>query len=265
MALLDTIAVLRQSSLRAVGAGVNLDDAMAPQIVEAAGRRIAFLACSCLLPVGSAAADDRPGMAPLHVHTAYETNAYYQMEEPGHPPVVRTWVDPSDLDRVEAGIAKVRSEADLVAVSVHMGFGFGGGLAEYERPLAHRLIDAGADVVFGNHVHAIHGVEVYRGRAIMYSPGNFIAQQPREGVSDEVLAIYAQMSPDAFVALMEIGDDGAYQLRLVPVSVDDEGLPAIATGPVFDRIAQRVIELSAHLDTAVEVAEGRLLVDMAGG
>ena len=128
---------------------------------------------------------------------------------------MRTWADAADLERVKAAIAAVRDRADLVAVSVHMGFGFGTELAEYERPLAHGLIDAGADVVLGNHVHAIHGVEAYRGRAILYSPGNFIAQQPRVGVSEEVLAIYAQMSPDGLLAMLEVGEGGAYRLRLV--------------------------------------------------
>lgn len=262
-ALLDTIDVLKRSDLRAVGAGANLDDALAPQLVEAAGCRLAFLACSCLLPVGSAADVDRPGLAPVHVRTAYETNAYYQMEEPGHPPVVRTWVDSSDLERVKASIARVRGHADLVAVSVHMGFGFGTELAEYERPLAHSLVDAGADVILGNHVHAVHGVEAYRGKAILYSQGNFIAQQPRAGMSEEVLAIYAQMSPDAYIAIIKVGDAGGYELRLVPVSVDGEGLPAIAVGQVFDRIAARVVTTSADLGTTVRLTSDGLAVDLA--
>jgi poly-gamma-glutamate capsule biosynthesis protein CapA/YwtB (metallophosphatase superfamily) len=263
-ALLETIDVLESNGIRTVGAGKDLDSAVAPVVVERNGARIAFVACTALLPIGSAAAPNRPGLAPMHIHTAFEVNPYYQMEEPGHPPIVRTTPDATDLARIAQQVSTARAEADFVVVSVHMGFGFADELAEYERTLSHALIDAGADIVLGNHVHAIHGIENYRGKAILYSQGNFVAQQPREGEPPEVIALYEQMSDDAYLAVLDVAADGSYGLRLTPVFVNEEGLPVVAEGADFQRIADHVVRLSAQLDTAVAVEGDALVVKLAG-
>ena len=177
-ALFETIDGLDRLGIRHIGAGRSLAEAVAPEILEVKGQRIGFVAFTSLLPTGAAASDKRPGLAPIHVHVAYQVNPYFEMEEPGNRPVVKTWADPRDLSVFEQVIRDLRSQVDFLIVSAHWGFGAGEELAEYQRPLGHALIDAGADIVFGNHVHAVHGIEVYRGKAILYSPGNFIAQQP---------------------------------------------------------------------------------------
>jgi poly-gamma-glutamate synthesis protein (capsule biosynthesis protein) len=124
------------------------------------------------------------------------------------------------------------------------------------------LIAAGADVVLGNHVHAIHGIETYRGKAILYSPGNFVAQQPREGQPPEVLAIYEQMSDDAYLTMINVSADGSYQLRLVPTVVNTEGLPVRAEADAFDRIAERITRLSAKLATTCRVDGDAVVIDL---
>jgi poly-gamma-glutamate capsule biosynthesis protein CapA/YwtB (metallophosphatase superfamily) len=253
VALLDTIALLHANGVKSVGAGADLSDAVAPVLVETRGAIVAFLACTCLLPVGSAAGTGRPGLAPIHVHSSFDVNPYDQLEEPGHPPVVRTRPDEVDIERLAEQIRGVRGSVDFVAVSVHMGFGYQDGLADYERTVSHALVDAGADVVFGNHVHTIKGIESYKGKAIMYSPGNFVAQQPRENQPPEILADYEQMSDDAYIALLDVRDAGSYDLRLMPTYVNGDGLPVLARGDDFDRIAERVTRLSAVLGTTVRV------------
>ncbi|MBQ1774085.1 MAG: CapA family protein [Prevotella sp.] len=44
---------------------------------------------------------------------------------------------------------------------------------------AHRIIDAGADLIVGHHTHTLQTIEVYRGRRIYYSIGNFIFDQQK--------------------------------------------------------------------------------------
>jgi poly-gamma-glutamate synthesis protein (capsule biosynthesis protein) len=122
------------------------------------------------------------------------------------------------------------------------------------------LIDAGADVILGNHVHAIHGVEVHKGKAILYSPGNFVAQQPREGASEIALAIYAEMSPDGYAAVLDIDGDRSYELRLVPTSTNADGLPEVGHDGVWQRIADRLRRLSEHLGTDLELRDGEIIV-----
>lgn len=264
-ALAETVETLRAHGIASLGAGQDRRQAEAGLVVDVGGWRIGFLAWSCLLPSGSAAGADRPGLAPLHIHTAYEVDPHFQMEEPGIPPVVRTRVDESDVRRAGARVRAFRKRVDFLAISVHWGFGAGETLAEYQQPLGRTLIEAGADVVLGNHVHAVHGVERYRGKLIFYSPGNFIAQQPREQMSDTALAILDDMSPDGYLALLSIDPESrTYAAELVPVVTNDDGLPELATGGVLERIVDRLQHHSAGLGTELLRRDDRLLVEADG-
>jgi poly-gamma-glutamate capsule biosynthesis protein CapA/YwtB (metallophosphatase superfamily) len=259
-ALMDTIETLRANGVSTVGAGINLDAAMEPFIADLRGHRLGFMAFSCLLPVGAAAARDRPGIAPIHVHTSYEIDSYSLMEQPGIPAVVRTWADPNDLQQAVSSIKELRSRVDFLAASIHWGQGSAEEISEYQRPLAHALIDAGTDIVFGQHVHTVQGVEAYKGKAIMYSPSGFISQQPREGISELAKAIYAEMSPDGYVARIEIGTGEDYSLDLIPFTTGPEGLPEGVRGSVFSTIAQRLQRLSRALGTRLEVGKESIRV-----
>ena len=100
-----------------------------------------------------------------------------------------------DQTALKAGIARARQQADIVVVQFHWG-------KEYERQplpdpnvptpddpvnIGHLAIDWGADIVIGNHPHWYEGVEVYKGKLITYSHGNFVfdqmwSEETREGV-----------------------------------------------------------------------------------
>ncbi len=80
-------------------------------------------------------------------------------------------------EAIRADIAAARRVADVVIVVTHWGI-------EYEdrpRPwiveAAHAMIDAGADVVLGEHPHWVQSVEIYKGHYIAYSLGNFVFDQ----------------------------------------------------------------------------------------
>lgn len=260
-AMLDTIQTLEAQGLRCVGAGEGLEQARQAIVITSRGVRIGFLGWSCCLPVGSSAAADRPGHAPIHIRTAYEVNPYYEMEEPGNPPRVRTTADPQELAAAVDAIRKLRPNVDFLVASIHWGFGSGADLAEYQRPLGHALIDAGADAVIGHHVHWIHAVEAYKGRAILYSSAGFIQQQPREGQPELVVSLLDQMSPDGYAARFEVSGSHT-SLELIPIQTDKEGLPRLARGEAFDRIAGRLESLSATLGTAVRRQGDRLVVEL---
>jgi poly-gamma-glutamate capsule biosynthesis protein CapA/YwtB (metallophosphatase superfamily) len=263
-ALYETMAGLDRVKVRHLGAGRDRSASGRPVVLEVNGSKVGFLAWSCLLPTGAAASDLRPGLSPLHINSSYEVNAFTQMEEPGNPPIVRTWGDSADLQQAVDAIGTLRAEVDFLAVSVHWGFGAGEELAEYQRPMGHAFIDAGADVVLGNHVHAVHGVEIYEGKVILYSPGNFIAQQPREGASEAALAVLDDMSPDGYLARLEVEPGGDYQVELVPTSTNSDGLPEVVTGAARERISGRLRRLSQRLGTEISTAGERLLVFGSG-
>lgn len=255
--LIDTMSALEREGIQHVGAGADLTSAVELKVREAGGLRIGFLAWSTILPPGALATDVRPGVAPLAIHTGYEV-VVRLLEAPSSPPVI-TWVDPMAEELVVEQVARARADVDFLIVSVHWGADFGDDLAAYERPLGHSLIRAGADLVIGNHPHVIRGIELYDGKPILYGSGLFVEQVPRDGASADVLALYEQLSPDSYVALLDVGPGGASALRLVPTTQEVNGLPQLAHGEAFDRIAERLVRLSAPWRTRL-VVEGEGIV-----
>ena len=261
--LFDTLDALAGAGVRAVGGGADLAAAVAPAIVDAAGWRVGVSAWTAVLPTGAAAGASRPGLAPLHVRTAYEVDPYLLMEEPATVPTVRSSVAPEDLARACSAVGALREETDFVVVLVHWGGGLSEGLAEYQRPLAHALLDAGADLIVGSHPHRVLGVERYGGKAILYSGGTLIDQLDRSTVADELQGIFELVSPDSLVATVRVSPEGGYELRLTPTTMGEGGVAVVASGEAFERIASRVARLSADLDTPVEVGDGTLVVPVS--
>ncbi len=74
---------------------------------------------------------------------------------------------------VERDIKQLRQHADRVAVKVHWGVPYERQPSDSDRMKARHFIDCGADIVIGHHPHIIQPLEVYRGRPIFYSVGNF--------------------------------------------------------------------------------------------
>jgi poly-gamma-glutamate synthesis protein (capsule biosynthesis protein) len=73
---------------------------------------------------------------------------------------------------VAEDVRRLRGQADAVVVQFHFGHNYRPVIGA-QRRLARAAIDAGADVVIGHHPHVVQPVEVYRGRPIFYSIGNF--------------------------------------------------------------------------------------------
>lgn len=263
--LQDTIDALARAGTQCIGAGQTLSEAARPAVVDLPGCRVGVLAFTCLIPTGAAAAEGRRGLSPIHVETSYEIDPYYQMEEPGDPSVVtiRTRVRPDDLEFATSLVSRWRDEVDLLVASVHWGFGSGEQLADYQQPLGRALIEAGADVIHGHHPHAIHAVELYRGKPILYGLGTFVGQQTFLDASPAVKRMWAEMSPDGLIALIDVdGDD--LSVRGLPTSLSVDRLAEPAEGEALTRIRERLCRLSGRHATEVVTAGSELLF-MHGG
>lgn len=144
-AFLETLTHLDQAGIKAFGGGHNLASAHAPLWVERKGLRIAVLGYNEFKPRSFEAGVDRPGIA---------------------------W---SEDSHVISDIRAARAAgADLVIPFMHWGWEFEPQPSERQRELARAMIDAGADVVVGGHPHVTQGAEIYRGKLIVYSLGNFV-------------------------------------------------------------------------------------------
>lgn len=178
----ETMEHLHEHGIQTCGAGADLSKARTPAIVERSGTKVAFLGYSSILFPGYEARDGKPGCVPLRVATHYSMT---EVEQPGCPPRVRTWVERDSLADLREDIARAREQADVVIVTPHWGLHFTPVVvADYESEFGRAAIDAGADLVIGHHQHILKGIEVYRGHTIFHGLGNFVMDIHLETVTN---------------------------------------------------------------------------------
>ena len=177
-AILGSLARLDEIGIPHTGAGIDLDAARAPAIVQRGGLRFGFLQRSAVYwPTNHEAGPHDPGIAVLRAHTAYQVPMHKTrpeippMNRPGIPPVVVTWADRDSLRSFTDDIAALRARADVVVASCH--WGLHKDVLDYMREIGRAAIDAGADIVIGHGPHHSLPVEVHRGRPIFYGLGSF--------------------------------------------------------------------------------------------
>jgi hypothetical protein len=171
----DTLAWLDEHNVAHVGAGVNLEEARRPVILEQDGVHFGFLDYNCVGPKETWAAAAKPGCAYLNVITHYELDH----ATPGGPPLIYTWAETTTLNGMLEDIRKLRPICDILIISFHKGLGHTPiKLAAYEQQISYAAVDAGADIVLGHHGHILKGVEFYKGKPIFHGLCNFVAWVP---------------------------------------------------------------------------------------
>ena len=160
--VVQSVRNVKRAGLLHAGAGANLAAARKPAWIETAGTRVAILSYDAIAIGWYAATASSPGSAPL-------------------------------VERyVRADIAAARKAgADVIVVWPHWGIEYTRGPSDFQRRFGHIAIDAGADLVIGNHPHWVGAVETYRGKPIWYALGNYTFDQrwsepTLEGISLEL-------------------------------------------------------------------------------
>lgn len=170
-AISDTLEAAKRHGLMLMGAGMDIHEAREPAIVERNGTKVGFLAYASVVPPDAEAREDKPGMAPVRATTRYEQFDW----QPGTPPKIISEAVPEDLKAMVGDIEKLRPQVDVLAVSFHWGIHFEPAtVAMYQYEVGHAAIDAGADMILGHHAHILKPIEVYKGKPIIYSMGNFV-------------------------------------------------------------------------------------------
>ncbi len=147
-ALIDSVDILNQEKIPFVGAGKNLEEAMKPVYFIANGVRIAYV---------SATQIER--LADPDTKEATETT----------PGVLRT-LDPKRFVTV---IEEAESQSDFVVVYVHWGSENTDLVEASQRDLAQAYVDAGADLIIGDHPHCLQGIDYIGEVPVFYSLGNY--------------------------------------------------------------------------------------------
>jgi poly-gamma-glutamate capsule biosynthesis protein CapA/YwtB (metallophosphatase superfamily) len=143
-ATVDTVHAVERLGMRAVGAGPDLRRALAPQVVERLGLRVAFVGFSSIAPLEFAAADDTPGTA---------------------------WASPG---AVAKAVRAARRRADVVVATFHWGIEKATFESAEQRALAQAAAAAGAQLVIGAHPHVLQPLRREGAAVVAYSLGNFV-------------------------------------------------------------------------------------------
>ncbi|QQR77274.1 MAG: CapA family protein [Candidatus Moraniibacteriota bacterium] len=105
--------------------------------------------------------------------------------------------------RALTDIERLRSSVDVLFVYTHWGVEYAPATSE-EKRLAHLFIDRGVDAVIGSHPHVVQEHELYRGKAIYYSLGNFVFDQYFSSETTHGLMVEALIAPDNTISFQEI-------------------------------------------------------------
>ena len=210
--------------------------------------------------------------------------------------------NPLDLEGNLKAVECARSLSDWVIFTLHdhnspldapEGYRRNRFPTEAAKEFAHKTIDAGADVYVGHGPHVLRGIEIYKGKPIFYSLGNWVFQstlsrrQPNDifeqwGLTPEHstadLYLRREEPPRGFfkdiaywesvVAEVEMGREGAREIKLTPIHLDYDpevplseqrtraGIPHLATGERAEVILEGLAALSRFYGTEIESRDG---------
>jgi poly-gamma-glutamate synthesis protein (capsule biosynthesis protein) len=212
----------------------------------------------------------------------------------GNRAAVRTTASAKDIAAMTRWIEEARGLSDLVVVSLHAHEQADSKEipAEFIPVFARQMIDAGADAVVGHGPHLLRGLELYKGKPIFYSLGNFIGQNelvhriPADGY--ERFRADPELKPGQVYQARTRNDQGGFpadrrywesvvpelswdgrELRgiaLVPISLGwkdprhKRGRPRLASKEDARQILERFAALSRPFGTTVDVAAATVVL-----
>ncbi len=184
-AFVETTQHLDAAGIARFGGGRDLAEAHRPLWIEKKGLKIAVLGYNEYKPRRFEAGPQTPGIA---------------------------W---SEDEQVIADIRAAKAAgADHVIPFMHWGWEKYTQPDERQKSFARRMIDEGASLVVGSHPHVTQGAEIYQGKPIVYSLGNFVF----DGFD------YAN-AQRGWLLRLQIDRDGVLAWETLAAQIDDDGTP----------------------------------------
>lgn len=199
-----TRELLRREGIRAFGAGEGIETARMPAVVSVRGVRVGFLGYG----------------------VAHSPLVYARKNRPGIMPIRKT--------SIQEDIRALRKAVDVLVVSYHWGVEYERHPTEAQRDLAHQTIDWGADIVLGHHPHVMQGIEIYKGKPIAYSLGNFVFDQKGRGTDD------------SFILICTFSRESMNSVEIIPVT--RSYVPRLAEGKEKERVFSELRRISLPLN-----------------
>lgn len=190
----------------------------------------------------------------------------------------------ADLKGIEAAIRQGKETADFLVATIHAHEpgNWSEQPPDFLPKLAHAAIDAGADEFIGHGPHQLRGIEIYKGKPIFYSLGNFFFEVPMQWPVGVDLFDAYQLNPDSatdeeqnvalldkyfagrvwyqsVIAVSRFEHGHVAEIRLYPVVLGatrrspDRGIPRLAPPAEARQILERLQRLSAPYHTRIDI------------
>jgi poly-gamma-glutamate synthesis protein (capsule biosynthesis protein) len=223
--LFDTMSVLSANHILFAGGGKDIEEARKPAILEKNGLKIGMVASS--------------DMAELVF--AGEPYLKYAAEKK------KSGILPRKYETIREDIQKLRSQVDLVVVSLHWGVEDSFKVTQEQKDFARKLIDDGADIILGHHPHQFQGIEVYKGKPILYSMGNFLFDQNEAE------------NMESFIVDMHYKGRELTGLSAIPVRILDKSRVEVQTGEKASNLLAREAGLCEELGSPPDILNDQLV------
>ena len=192
----ETLFTLKQAGISTVGSGEDGRAASRPAVIDLAhkGRVIvsAGAHASSGVPRDWAASPNRPGVNRLDR------------------------LDTAAVQHIHDSIKAFRQPEDITVVSIHWGGNWGYAIPAWQVDFAHRLIDdAGVDIVHGHSSHHPKGIEVYKGKLIIYGSGDLLNDYEGIGGHEQYRGDLALM----YFASIDPGTGSLVNLQMIPMQI----------------------------------------------
>lgn len=204
-AFFDTLENLRRVGIIPVGAGENHDQAMQPVVITLQGVRFGIVSLGMVEPMAFAS-ENEPGIAVL------------------------------DDENLVAAIAAAREVSDVVIAMPHWGPEDSPNPNEYQLHYAQVAVDAGADLVVGNHTHVVQAIQQINGIDVFYGLGNFVFDQNWDLAHQQGVILIVTFEGTQYVGY-----------ELIPTHVDMDGTVHIANESEAAQILARIQQASDAL------------------
>ncbi len=204
-AFFDTLDNLRRVNILPVGAGKNAQEALQPVVVTVNGVRFGFVSLGQLQQGGVFATDEKAGIAEL------------------------------TSENIVSATAATKKVADVVIFMPHWGPENVSSPNWLQRNLAHEIVEAGADIVVGNHTHVVQGLQEISAVPVFYGLGNFVFDQWQH---DRQQAVILKLM---FQGAKYIG------YEFIPTRVEENGTVHIADSEEAAEILDRITQASQGL------------------
>ncbi|MDA3899211.1 MAG: CapA family protein [Spirochaetes bacterium] len=217
----DTLAFVKKHGFYYSGAGDNLEAARKPAIISKKGYRMVFLSYCERPPKDMYAKSTRPGIAPI------------------------------DKAVITADVKKYAKPGTHVFVSLHWGIERTRYARKDQIVMAHDIIDSGAEAIIGHHPHIPQGIEIYKGKPVIYSLGNAVCGFYNKEYTSNIMVSFHY----------ELGK--LNRLEIIPIAGDNYKMhfqPYVETGAEAKRTLSDIRQISKPFKTVIEQVKGRGVV-----